>query len=334
MAHQLEVSSDGVASFCYNEKNGNPWHRLGQQFAGAFNLEDAMRAANVRVASKAPLYALTNSGMVEIDSHHAVVWPSIDDPSMDVVLGVNGSRYEIVQYSAVAEIAMAVVGASSTDAVIDTMGIMFDGKQFFGFIDFGDVEAVLPSGCVDRTKKGLGFLSSHDGSQPVTFYPTNIRAVCNNTVTWGLRQATSVARIRHTANVDTRMGQVREILNLAYGNDAAFTEMARQLDMLPGGFDVLSRVIRKVWPKPEGQDATDRAKKIWDTRFEKLVNLYRAPSNAGGFGDTSWAVFNTVTEFLDHVQGQDADRRARMAIDPSSLSTQKKRLAFDVLVSA
>jgi hypothetical protein len=64
------------------------------------------------------------------------------------------------------------------------------------------------------------------------------------------------------------------------------------------------------------------------------VNLYRAPSNAGGFGETGWAVFNTVTEFLDHVQGQDGDRRARMAIDPQSLSSTKKRMAFDALVSA
>jgi hypothetical protein len=57
-------------------------------------------------------------------------------------------------------------------------------------------------------------------------------------------------------------------------------------------------------------------------------------SNAGGYGDTGWSVFNTVTEFLDHVQGQDSDRRARMAIDPQSLSSQKKRIAFDALVSA
>ena len=332
MGHELELDKAGRASFCYNDKNGNPWHRLGQQFTGAINLQDALAACNVRVASKAPLYAMTSSGMAEIDSHQAIVWPSIDDPNVDVVLGVTGSRYELVQYSSVAEIAMAVVGASSNDAVLDTMGILFDGKQFFGFIDFGDVETVLPSGAIDRTMQGLGFLSSHDGSQAITFYTSNVRAVCNNTVTWGLRSAKSCVRIRHTAHADERMSQVREILGLAYGNDQTFTAMVTQLDMLPGGSGVLSRVIRKVWPKPEGQDATDRAKKIWDTRFEKLVNLYYAPSNQGGFGDTSWAVFNTVTEFLDHVQGQDADRRARMAIDPQSLSNQKKRLAYDILV--
>jgi phage/plasmid-like protein (TIGR03299 family) len=334
MAHELELDRTGRASFCYNEKNGNPWHQLGQQFTGAINLQDALAACNVRTASKAPLYAMTASGMAEIDSHQAIVWPSIDDPDQEVVLGVTGSRYELIQYQSVAEIAMAVVGASSNDAVLDTMGLIFDGKQFFGFIDFGDVEAVLPSGAVDRTMQGLGFLSSHDGSQAITFYTSNVRAVCNNTVTWGLKAAKNCVRIRHTARADERMSQVRDILQLAYGNDQAFTQMASQLDMMPGGFDVLSRVIRNVWPKPEGQDATDRAKKIWDTRFEKLVDLYRAPSNAGGFGDTGWAVFNTVTEFLDHVQGQDGDRRARMAIDPQSLSSQKKRVAFDALVSA
>ena len=110
------------------------------------------------------------------------------------------------------------------------MGILFDGKQFFGFIDFGDVETVLPSGAIDRTMQGLGFLSSHDGSQAITFYTSNVRAVCNNTVTWGLRAAKSCVRIRHTAHADERMSQVREILGLAYGNDQAFTAMATQQD--------------------------------------------------------------------------------------------------------
>ena len=332
MAHQLEINREGRASFCYNVRNGNPWHRLGVEFENGFTLDEAVRAANVRVASKAPLYAMTASGMQEIDSHQAIVWPSIDDPDEQVVLGITGSRYEIVQYHSVAELAMAVVGASADQAVLDTMGIIFDGRQFFGFIDFGDVEVTLPSGVVDRSTKGLGFLSSHDGSQAITFYNSHIRSVCNNTVTAGLRSAKSVCRVRHTRNAGERMSQVRDILGLQYGADEEFTKLAKKLDMCKGGLSVLDVVINRIWPKPEGQDATDRARKIWDTRREKLVDLYRAPSNAGGFGDTGWSVFNTVTEFLDHVQGKDADRRARMAIDPTSASSLKKHEALKILV--
>jgi phage/plasmid-like protein (TIGR03299 family) len=334
MAHELEIDREGRASFCYNEANGNPWHRLGNGFMGGFTLDEALMAANVRTASKAALYAMTPGGMMEVDSHCAIVWPSVDDPDSWDVLGVNGIDYHMVQYELVAELAIGVVGASSGDAVLDTMGLMFNGKRFFGFIDFGGVQIVLPNGAYDLHYKGLAFLTSHDASQAVTFFKTNTRAVCNNTVTAGLNRSKHVVRIRHTEAADEQLGQVRELLDLSYGGDQDFTAMVNMLGMAQGGDDVLSKVIEKIWPQPKHEDATDRAKTIWSNRSEKIHNLYLAPSNSGGFGHNGWAVYNTVSEFLDHRLGGNLDRRAWNAIDPSSSTSARKDVAIRTLVGA
>lgn len=327
--HMLEIDRSGRASFVYNQKNGNPWHQLGDPFPSAITLDAALESARVRIASGAPLYAMTPSGMIEVEDSQAIVWPSIDDPGQFDVLGTVGSQYKIVQYRDVAEIAFAVVGAAPEDAVLDTMGILNDGRRFFGFIDFGDVEIALPNGMIDRAYKGLGFLSSHDGSQAITFYTSMIRAVCNNTVQAGLRTAKNIVAIRHKRNADDHINDVPRLLNLAYNGDQEFMKIAAELNMIENVR--LADVVKAIWPKPVGQDATERELTIWNNRFEKIVRLYDAPSNAGGFGENGWSIYNTITEYLDHSLGKDAARRARGAIDPTSLSSNRKRQAVDAI---
>ena len=331
MAHMLEIDRSGRASFVYNKANGNPWHALGEPFEGGITLNDALTAARVRTATGVPLYAMTPSGMMEVEDSKAIVWPNIDNPDQYDVLGTVGSGYEIVQYQHVAEMAFALVGAANNDAVLDTMGLLNDGKRFFGFIDFGDVEIALPNGMFDRMYKGLGFITSHDGSQAITFYKTHIRAVCNNTVTAGLNSSRShVVAVRHKRNVQDNLRDVPRLLQLAYGGDESFTEMIRQMNMIENV--TLERVINRIWPKPQGEDATDRERAIWNNRFEKIINLYNAPSNAGGYGDNGWSVYNTINEYLDHHMGKDAARRAKGAIDPTSLSAERKRVAANAIL--
>jgi phage/plasmid-like protein (TIGR03299 family) len=335
MAHELTFDREGRAAFCYNHRNGNPWHRLGTAFDGPIPAWEALIAARAdRVASKVPLLALTEMGTVEVDSHCAVVWPSIDDFDVAQVLGVVSKDYHLVQYHEVVELAYAIIGAADDTPLLDTLGLLFDGRRLFGFIDFGDVAEVLPNGAVDRFTRGLGFMSSHDGSQSVTFATSWLRWVCNNTVTAGLGSARRVLRVRHTSNADERLAQAPQLLGLAYGGDEEFSAIVAELGAAELGPGELDRLIARIWPKPEGPDATDRAKAIWANRTERLVALYEGPSCAGGFGDNRWSVYNAVSEYLDHVQGDDGERRARGAIDPSSYATVRKERTLAVLLDA
>lgn len=327
MAHELEISRRTQrASFCYRKENGNPWHGLGQVIPQGAPFEEVIRLAGMdRAARREPVITLL--GGLDCDAD-AIVYPDADGE--DRVLRVVSKDYHIVQYPEVVRLAMAVVGSDDA-AVLDTLGQIFEGRRMFGFIDFGDVETVLPNGAVDRAAKGLGFMSSHDASQSVTFWTTLIRAVCNNTVEAGIRSAKNIVRVRHSTKAEERMAEVPKLLGLAWGADAEFSRLAASLGRVPGGPSLLDRVIAEVWPKPE-DEAPARSQKVWSNRRDRLHELYAAPSNAGGFGNSGWSVFNTVAEFLDHVQGSD-DARARAAIDPSSSSAARKAQVADLLLA-
>lgn len=333
MAHRLELDRQGRASFCYNHRNGNPWHRLGTAFDRPMTLAEALHACRAdRFARAGTLMLLTEEGTLDVPDRKGIWWPDAEGRPM--YLGTVGIDYPIVQYSAVGEIAMAVVDAEASDGVLDTMGLIDDGRKFFGFIDFGDLLLTLPSGATDRMFKGLGFMADHTGQGSVVFWKTNVRAVCNNTVEAGISRALpgSVVRIRHAGDTKERLAQVPQLLGLAHGGDVAFESLVGELDMVAGGESKLRRVVEALWPEPKDEDATDRAKSVWRNRLGKLEKLYAAPSNAGGFGDTGWAVWNTVAEFLDHVQGSELVQ-AKNAIDLTSSSTAKKRLAAQVLLA-
>lgn len=334
MAHELVIDRAGRAAFCFNHRNGNPWHRLGESFDGPIPLEVALRAARAdRMAYKAPLTSITHGGVVDVDTHRAVVWPSLTEEGLFDVLGVVSKDYHLVQYREVAELAYAIVGAAGNQALIDTMGLLFDGKRFFGFIDFGDLELVLPNGARDPHTRGLGFMSSHDGSQSITFANSRIRWVCNNTVTAGLASAKEIVRVRHTAKADERLAQATSLLGLAWGGDEEFTQLATRLSTEDVLSWQLTYLIEQIWPKPKGQDATDRAKSIWQNRTEKVLDLYEGSTCSEGFGQNRWSLYNAVSEYVDHVRGSDADRRARAAIDPVSSASVLKQRAAQALLS-
>lgn len=335
MAHELVIDRAGRAAFCYNHRNGNPWHRLGESFDGPIPLEEAVRACRAdRMAYKAPLTTITRDGVMPVDSHMAVVWPNIEGDGTDV-LGVVSKDYHVVDYIEVARLAYAIVGAAEGEALIDTMGLLFDGKRFFGFIDFGDVMSVLPNGARDPHTKGLGFMSAHDGSQSITFANSRIRWVCNNTVTAGLTSAKEIVRVRHTANADEQLVHATQLLKLAWAGDEEFARAVDQLVMDDlSTTDQMVRLIERIWPQPKGEDATDRAKNIWWNRTTKIFELYDGPSCRGGFGNNRWSLYNAVSEYVDHVRGADPDRRARGAIDPASAASVLKQRTAQALLSA
>ncbi len=70
-------------------------------------------------------------------------------------------RYAVVQNEVVLEKALAVVGSSMGDAVIDTLGVLNDGKRFFATINMEDL-VIDPLGVNDVIKRNLVVESSHD----------------------------------------------------------------------------------------------------------------------------------------------------------------------------
>jgi phage/plasmid-like protein (TIGR03299 family) len=315
MSHELEIRN-GRASFAYNNSE-NPWHMLGTPMEGLQTADAMLEAANAGFeVYTSPLYSMTDSGMMEVESHKATV-RNLDDTTQ--VLGVVGKDYQVVQNRKALELALQIVGADAeSSTVVDTCGVMFEGRRFFAYLDLGTLE-IDPLGVSDKITRGLGVLTSHDGTQAVTFAMSNIRWVCNNTVTAGLSRSRATFRARHTQNVEISMAEARKVLGMSVGWSADFAAQAQRMLSLNDGLgdgkahDLLTKLERDLWPL--GDDPTSRIETNAERRRATLHRLLDSPTCIPAVGANGWAVYNAVTEYLDHKRPtMSAKRRAEAAV--------------------
>ena len=100
------------------------------------------------------------------------------------------------------------------DIVIETAGVLGRGEKIF-------VTAKLPSNfTIGNESAGsdlyIVFTNTHDGSASLTAIVTNIRVVCNNTLTAAMGSNKAKHTFRHTANIHSAMGEAMGLLKLAY----------------------------------------------------------------------------------------------------------------------
>ena len=157
MAHELEINEDGQARFAYNSRGGAPWHKLGVGIEGLQDVDTMLRLAGadytVRLTKVAAVdddgnLILNPDGTpVIIEDSQATIRQNENGTYKD--LATVGTRYEVRQNREVAERALAVVGAAGGDAVVDTCGVLRDGRRFFMTIDLGAL-IIDPLGVNDK----------------------------------------------------------------------------------------------------------------------------------------------------------------------------------------
>lgn len=316
-----------------------PWHQLGTPMHGLQTVDAMLRAAEAdydvlltRVAAvddNGELIRNADGSVVIIDDSRATVRQDADGVIQP--LATVGTRYVVRQNREVLERALAVVGASSGDAVMDTVGCLRNGARFFATIEMG-ATFVDPAGINDKIARYLVVSTGHDGVWPIRYANTDIRAVCNNTVVLGLRNAERVFTARHTRNVDTVIEDARNVLHLStVWSDKFRAEAERMLAVnMPMGSKRLSDVLNKVFPAASGETA--RQKKNREETLDCVLGLYGNERNAGGYGFNGWSLYNAVAEYLDHMRTDDKTSNAISSMDDTSAVTQKKLLTHSLVL--
>jgi phage/plasmid-like protein (TIGR03299 family) len=228
--------------------------------------------------------------------------------------------------------ALDIVGASKGDAVVDTVGVLREGREFFACLDLGSL-IIDPNGVRDKIDRYLLVLNGHDGRTPITFANTPIRAVCKNTVTFGMRRAKSIFRAKHTRNADKAVEAARDVLSISVEWAKEFTKMAETLLRIPipaGGrqFDTIFNTVF-----PDSTNATDRQQGHRDEVQMTVRGLYSSKKNAAGFGYNGWSTYNAFAEYLDHTREGDADSKAASSMNLNSWVSKRKQLAQKTILS-
>lgn len=213
MAHEIQILENGEACFAYNEKNGLPWHNLGQAFDGPMTAIEAIKASHADYEveargacnlTKAQIKAILAGKSVKIDKNqiieNCVANTRTDN---DYTLGLVKERYEIVQNSKAFEfIDYLTTGQLGQKASIDSAGVLKNGKQVFVCAKFSE-DIILPGN--DLHNMYAVFTTGHDNMTPVSCMITPVRVVCNNTLNAAFGNNRGRINFRHTRSINNKL---------------------------------------------------------------------------------------------------------------------------------
>lgn len=337
MAHGIE-STGGKARMAYAGEI--PWHRLGISMGGLKTAEEMLKAAradfDVALTSVAAIDANNNfitnpDGSPVIISDSRATIRVNPDGTFDGLSTV-GTRFVVQQNRECLNRALDVIGASKGDAIVDTCGVLDEGREFFACIDLGGL-IIDPLGIGDKIERYLLVRNGHDGRTPITYANTAIRAVCKNTVMSGLEAAQSTFTARHTRNADGAIEDATAVLNMSVDWARQFKINAEQLlkVQVPVMSNRLTKVIDTVFPVR--RDETKIQKENREEIGSLVRSIYGNKNNAGGFGENGWSAYNAVVEYLDHHRGGKPEERAIASMDFNSWVTRKKTSAQRTILS-
>lgn len=340
MAHKIEINEDGSYKMAYADRE-IPWHRLGVPMKGLQTAEIMLSAARAdfdvvttRVAicddNGEPIRQPDGQPVLVPDSRATVRVNS--DGSFDGLATV-GTRYVVQQNRECLDYALDIVGASGGDAVVDTCGVLNDGREFFASIDMGAL-VIDPMGVNDQIERYLLVHNGHDGKTAITFANTSVRAVCKNTVIAGIGSAKSVFTARHTRNAERAIERANEVLNISNEWARQFSLAAERLLSIdiPRSSKMIDNALETVFPIQKG--ATERQEKNRDNVVSMVRAIYDNENNAKNYGYNGWSFVNAVGEYLDHYRDASARDRAVASMDNNSWVSRTKLRAQEYLLSA
>lgn len=336
MAHNLNINqATGKASFFSVKEKA--WHGLGQIVDNYPTAAEAMEAAGLNFeVTRRPLFTPTfENGKTEaqpdteIKTHFATVRTDTEQ-----VLGIVGSRYEVVQNRTAFTFFDAIVGGDE-GIMYETAGALGNGERIF-------ITAKLPNYIkVDRAdliEQYIFLTTAHDGSGSIQAAFTPIRIVCNNTLNIALRNHSNMVTIRHTASAPQQLAMAHKVLGISYNMakelEPIFQQMAKTyvtdaetrrlitLAMAPN--DVIFQAVRD-----------KRTNVEFSTQFENIISdVYEYAQTAetqqmNSTRGTLFGAYNAITGYYQNVkEWKSADAKLSSLLDGTA--NERSRRAFDL----
>lgn len=259
-----------------------PWHGLGTQVDEAPTSADALRLAGLDWEIE-KRRILTEEGDTIPD------WYANTRTSDNSVLGIVGSRYQIVQNREAFEFTDALLGEGVR---YETAGSLRNGRQIWLLAKLESVNIVG-----DDFDPYVCFTNTHDGTGAVRACMTPIRVVCNNTLNAALAGAKRSWSTPHRGNVSARLEEAKQTLMLAKEYLTALDETADKLanEKITEGQIVVC--LANMFQLPN--NATARQKQTVETMKDGIVSCMLAPDILK-FAGTKWGFVNAVSDYVGH----------------------------------
>lgn len=205
-------------------------------------------------------------------------------------LGVVRGRYTIVQNRE---------AFAFTDAIINTGGVRYETA---GSLNGGSrvwMMARMPESKIlgDKVDNFLVFLNSFDGSEALKVFTTNVRCVCNNTISLALKTTKRSWAMRHTKKVEEKLLEAEETLKLYDKYMIGLDKEAQKLALKKFTNIQIENFWKQLFPYDE--DDSERRKTVSKEQIAQLEYCYNR-EDLNNFRGTGWGIMNAVADYVDH----------------------------------
>ena len=239
------------------------------------------------------------------------------------LLGVVSRQYEIVQNDSLLRMAEFIREEVDMDCVI----VLSDGaKVCFTATLRGAQTDIVPGDTVKR--RIVGYLG-HDGKTGCGAKFTNIRVVCQNTLTAALGESGAHSSITHKNGANNNFDALINSIDVARQDFVTECELMREFSRTSMGMNQFNDFVDEIYNVEEGDVFRKR---------QKLEHCFRSGYGAQFAGFTIWNGLNAITQLETSTRGTTAAKgRSQFARGTFGAGAQISKKAFAVardLVSA
>ena len=294
------------------------WHGMGVVTDGTLPAREAFETADAlfTVEKRGLMYPVDHDG----DGHNEDLHPSgifgVVRTDTQALLGVVSKQYEIVQNDSLLRMAEFIREEVDMDCVI----VLSSGaKVCFTATLRGAETDIVPGDTVKR--RIVGYLG-HDGKTGCGAMFTNIRVVCQNTLTAALGEASARSSITHKNGANNNFDALISSIDVARQDFVTECDLMREFSRASMGPGAFNDFVDEVYNIDEG------------SVFRKRDKLERARLN--GYGSeyapcSLWSAVNAITEVETSTRGTTAAKgRAQFARGTFGVGAQISKRAFAV----
>lgn len=278
-----------------------PWHGLGTKVENTLSVDEMMKAAGLDwQVEKIPAYVDIKGKQVQTGQSALV--RATDGRILDVV----PNDWNEVQNHEAFEFFREWVDAG--DMEMHTAGSLDDGRRIWVLAKTKEKFEVFGNDLIE----GYFLLSSpHVYGYSFDARATNIRVVCNNTLTLALKEKADVGvRLSHRNKIDIE--EVKGMVGLSKQQLNNYKELAEYLGSRRASPENIIQYFKDVFPLTGKVDDEKRMAKLSRPGQMALDVLETQPG--AEFAEGSWwQPFNAVTYVVDHELGRNPDSRLNSA---------------------
>ena len=298
MAHEI-TTINGRTEMAY--LGYKPWHGLGNELQAGATIEEWQTAAGMdwkiqrAIVSYAIAHGSSPDSYMSMNDKH-VLFRS----DTKAGLGIVSDSFKIVQPGAVLEFFRDLTEAAGF--TLETAGTLFGGKRFWALASISESASIADAN--DKVKGYLLLCTSCDGTMATEARYTDIRVVCNNTLSASRK---GIAKVKVTHRTTFHADSVKKDL----GVDLAHTRFAETMNDMRRLADTRITEQNAIMQTAElfhpgaSQLAKDELIKVLNSKPVERVSQLAIDNVAigarlDGVKGTQWGWINSVTQYVDH----------------------------------